>query len=297
MRFGIILPNNWGLEDPQDVLDVATRAEDLGFDSVWVNQHVFNVGFVFERLGTRPYYDPLTVLTYVASLTKRVRLGTSVLVLPYLQPMVLAKTLATLDVMSGGRTIAGVGVGGLRPEFDALGCDFSERGAYSDESIDVMKTLWTEEEPAFDGRFFHFSGVRFSPKPAQRPHPPIWIGGQSRAAMRRTALRADGWHPTGLTPDEMANRLDYLKAQVESAGRAMEEISLSARAELDVRDSPLGDKAGPMEGAPDELVEAIEAYAEIGVEEMVFSVGTPDPKRILSVMDAFASSVMPRVAA
>ena len=162
MRFGFVLPNNWGLEDPQDVLDVAVTAEQMGFDSVWVNHHVLNVGYVLDRLDNRPYYDTLTVLTYVAARTKTVRLGTSVLVLPYLNPVVLAKSLATLDVLSGGRLTVGVGVGALKQESDVLGADFNRRGAYTDESLRIMKALWTQPDPSHRGDFYSFSGVKFS---------------------------------------------------------------------------------------------------------------------------------------
>ena len=151
MRFGFVLPNNWGLEDPRDVMDIAVLAEQMGFDSVWVNHHLLNVGYVLDRLDDRPYYDALTTLTFVASLTKNVRLGTSVLVLPYLNPLVLAKSVATLDVLSGGRLTMGVGVGALRVESDALGADYHRRGAYTDESLAVMKALWTQPSRAIKG--------------------------------------------------------------------------------------------------------------------------------------------------
>ena len=124
MKFGLTIPNNWGFEDPQDVIKIAIKAEELGYDSIWVNHHVFNAGYIHERLGHKPYYDALTTLTYAAALTRNVRLGTTVLVLPYLNPMVLAKALATLDVLSGGRLTVGVGVGALEHESNALGSDF-----------------------------------------------------------------------------------------------------------------------------------------------------------------------------
>ena len=181
MKFGFIIPYNYGLEDPQSVLDIAVKVEELGFDSVWVNHHVLNAGYILDRLGSRPYYDSLTTLTYAAALTKRVRLGTTVLVMPYLNPIVLAKSLATLDVFSGGRLTVGIGVGALQHESDALNSDYSQRGPFTDESIAIMKELWTKEDPEFNGKFYSFSGVKFSPKPAQRPHPPIFIGAtQSR---------------------------------------------------------------------------------------------------------------------
>ena len=295
MRFGFIVPNNWGLDDPQQVVDVAVRAEELGFDSVWVNHHVLHAGYILDRLGDRPYYDSLTVLTYIAARTKSVRLGTSVLVLPYLNPIVLAKSLATLDVMSGGRLIVGVGVGALKHESDALGSDFSRRGAYGSESIAIMKALWTQEDPSFEGEFYSFSGVKFSPKPAQKPHPPVWVGGSSGSALRRVARLGDGWHPVGLSPDELAGPIDALKARLENAGRGLSEIALSVRLELDVREAGLADGSGPMVGTADELVRSVESYRSRGVDEMVFSVSTADVEHVRGVMEAFATQVMPRI--
>ena len=144
---------------------------------MWVHDHVFNAAHVFTRIGKKPYYEPLTLLSYVAACTQRVRLGTSVLVLPYHNPLRLAKTTATLDVLSGGRLILGVGVGGVPQESEAMGSPYAERGAITDEAIAIMKELWTKEEPSFAGKYYRFSDMPFSPKPLQKPHIPMLIGG------------------------------------------------------------------------------------------------------------------------
>ncbi len=151
MEIGFSLANNQGIEDIQALLQMAVRAEKLGFESVWASDHVFNAGHVFERIGDKPYYEPLTVLSYVAATTKKVLLGTSVLVLPYHNPINLAKTAATLDVMSGGRLVLGVGVGAVENEMEAMGSPFAERGAITDESIAIMKELWTQQDPSSKG--------------------------------------------------------------------------------------------------------------------------------------------------
>src|SRR5213593_488093 len=151
MKLGFSLLNNWGVDDPQALVDLACRAEEAGIDSVWVHDHVFNVGHVRERIGGKPYYEPLTLLSFVAARTSRVRLGTSVLVLPYHNPIRLGKATATLDVLSGGRLILGVGVGAIENEMEAMGTPFKERGAFTDEAIAVMRTLWSEEDPRFVG--------------------------------------------------------------------------------------------------------------------------------------------------
>src|SRR5262245_50628648 len=175
MQIGISLHNNWGIEDVQAIVQLATRAEALVFASVWVHDHVFNAGHVFHRIGDRPCYEPLTLLSYVAPRTERVGLGTSVLVLPFDNPVWLAIAAATLDVVSGGRVIVGVGVGGVAPESEAMGSPFAERGAISDEAIVIMKELWTKEDPSFAGKYHRFSGMKFSPKPRQQPHIPLLI--------------------------------------------------------------------------------------------------------------------------
>ncbi|MCH8826823.1 MAG: LLM class flavin-dependent oxidoreductase [Chloroflexi bacterium] len=295
MKLGITIPNNWGLEDPQDVLNIAVKAEELGFDSVWVNHHVFNAGYIYERLGHKPYYDALTTLTYAGAMTKRVRLGTTILVLPYLNPIVLAKELATLDVYSGGRVIVGVGVGALKAESDALGSDYHTRGRYADESLAVMKELWTQDVPSFSGRFFQFSGAPFSPKPLQKPHPPLWIGGTSDAALRRVARLGDGWHPNRMSADSMRESLAKLQVQLDEQGRSMDEITLSIRAEVNVLTAPSANGDEPLVGTPLQISEGIKGFEELGVEEIVMQIGSLDAKHINQVMEDFADKVMPLV--
>ncbi len=204
MNIGFSLSNNQGLTDVQDVVRTAVRAEELGFDSVWASDHVFNVSYVYERLGNRPYYDPMTILAFAAAQTQRIMLGTSVLVLPYHNPMRLVKQAATLDQLSNGRVVLGVGVGVIDTELEAMGVPFAERGAYTDESIEIMKTLWCEDDPRYDGRFFQFSDMAFSPRPVRPEGVPLLIGGTSRAAIRRAARHGDGWHPTAMPPEDLA---------------------------------------------------------------------------------------------
>src|SRR5713226_726220 len=157
MKIGFSLLNNQGFDDVHSLVDLAVHAEELGFHSVWVHDHVFNVGHVLDRIGGKPYYEPLTLLSFVAARTRRIRLGTSVLVLPYHNPIRVAKTAATLDVLSGGRLILGVGVGAIEQEMRALSTPFKERGAFTDEAIAVMRALWTEDDPRFDGRYSRFA--------------------------------------------------------------------------------------------------------------------------------------------
>ena len=271
---------------------MAVRAEKLGFESVWASDHVFNAGHVFERIGDKPYYEPLTVLSYVAATTKKVLLGTSVLVLPYHNPINLAKTAATLDVMSGGRLVLGVGVGAVENEMEAMGSPFAERGAITDESIAIMKELWTQQDPSFQGRFHSFSGMKFSPKPVQKPHIPLVIGGSSRGAIRRAARSGNGWHPTALPPEELSEGIRYLGRQAEAAGRDPSEIPVSVSA-------PLGaGRAGrySLGTEPGEILEKARTYQELGVGRLVVS--TPNTRSVeetAHAMEMLAREVLPQL--
>ena len=203
MKIGVTIPNNWGVQDPQQVLEFGPLAENLGFDSIWVMDHLFNTGYIRERLEDRPYYHPMSTLSYLAATTSKVILGTSVLVLPYHNPVELAKYVATLDQISGGRVTLGVGVGAMTEEFDALGISMRNRGSLTNECIDMMKELWSSNLPKYQSNRWDFSDLYFSPKPLQESIP-IWVGGSSPGAIRRTALRGDGWHPTGLSAEDYA---------------------------------------------------------------------------------------------
>jgi probable F420-dependent oxidoreductase len=289
MKLGFSLGNNQGVEDVQGIVRLAVRAEELGFESVWASDHVFNVGYVFERIGDRPYYDPLTILTYVAAVTRRIRLGTSVLVLPYHHPMRLAKAAATLDVLSGGRVTLGVGVGAVEEEFNAVGSPYADRGAVTDEAIAVMKALWTQAVPSHQGRQYRFSGMPFSPKPVQKPHIPLVIGGVSRAAVRRAARVGNGWHALPMSPEALRERMHYLAEQAQAAGRSMADIAVSLSVPLE------GGRAGrhTLGTAPAEIVRNLQAFRSLGVDTVVVGSRTGDAKAMMPTLELIAREVMP----
>jgi probable F420-dependent oxidoreductase len=292
MKLGFSLSNNQGIEDVQAIVRLAVRAEELGFDSVWASDHLFNVGYVFERIGDRPYYDPLTILSYVAAVTTRIRLGTSVLVLPYHHPMRLAKAAATLDVLSGGRVILGVGVGAVEQEFNAVGSSYAERGPFTDEAITIMQALWTQAVPSHEGRGYRFSGMPFSPKPAQKPHIPLVIGGVSHAAIRRAARVGNGWHALPMSPDALSERMRYLAEQAQAAGRTVGDIPVSLSVPLE------GGRAGryTLGTAPAEIVQNLRAFASLGVDAVVISPPTGDPRATMPALEMIARDVMPALA-
>lgn len=292
MEIGFSLANNQGIEDIQALLQMAVRAEELGFESVWASDHVFNAGHVFERIGDKPYYEPLTVLSYVAATTKKVLLGTSVLVLPYHNPINLAKTAATLDVMSGGRLVLGVGVGAVENEMEAMGSPFAERGAITDETIAIMKELWTKEDPSYQGKYHSFSGMKFTPKPVQKPHIPIIIGGTSKAAIRRAARSGAAWHPTALSPEVLAQGMEYLKEQVVTAGRDPSEVEVSVSAAIG---STHNHNRYSLGEDPEEVLERAQKYQEMGVGRLVVSPNTRDQSQLRPIMEMIAEVVIPAV--
>jgi probable F420-dependent oxidoreductase len=282
MRFGFVLPNNWGIDDVGAVVDLARRAENAGFDSVWVNHHLLNVGYVGDRLGERPYHDALTVLTWAAASTSRVELGTSVLVIPYLNPFVLAKAVATLDQLSSGRVRCGVGVGSLPEENEAVGVvAYADRGAYADEFIGVMRTLWEDAEPAYDGRFFSFGPVKAAPKPWHGRRLPLAVGGNRPAALRRVARFGDCWHALGVSVDGMRKRLVRLDELLEESGRSRRDVLISLRFDV------------PSGSTSSSLVDACTGYRDAGVAEMVISLGSPDIEAQRRLLDTVAAEVIP----
>lgn len=309
MRFGVHLPSNFGWERAADLLALAQTVEELRFDSAWVSEHVFHVGYLADRLGGRPYYSPLPVLSAVAALTSRIRLGTSVLVLPYHQPALLAKNLATLDVLSDGRLTVGVGAGVLREEFEALGADYTARGAVTDEAIAILVELWTNPEPAFSGRFHHLSGLRLSPRPVQRPHPPIWVGGSSRAAIRRAALLGNGWHLFRQPAGGHAAAIRTLRETATAVGRDADAIMVSVRCDLNILDHADGTSAGTavdynrelgeryrLHGTREQIATTIGHWRETGVGHLVLAVNSTDPQSTTETLHVFAADIAPMFA-
>ncbi len=235
-RRGIFLHNHTVQSDPAAAVEIAVRAEELGYDSVWAGEHVVVPS---PRVApspvepTEPMGDPIVLLAHLAARTERMLLGTGVIVLPQRNPLVLAKQLATLDVVSGGRLIVGIGAGYLEPELTALGVPMARRGARTDAYLSAMRSLWEDAAPAADGEFVAFSGIDAHPRPVQRPLPVV-VGGHSPAAWRRAARYAQGWYGYLRTPDEVAEQVAGLRKAEAEAGRAERlEISVTPSLRLD----------------------------------------------------------------
>src|SRR5881409_2101359 len=246
MHYGFYLPTRGQTTTPDDVDTLVQRGEAYGFHSVMIADHIvfptdIQSRYPYTVSGAFPGHgdamEQLTLMAFVAAKTTALRLVTSVMILPYRNPVLTAKMLATIDVLSRGRVTVGVGVGWLREEFQALGApDFDRRGGVSDEYIRIMKTLWTECPASFAGEFYRFEAIRCLPAPVQKPHPPIWVGGHSKAALRRVARLGDGWHPVGanpavpLRPLELAASLDELRRLTEAEGRDPSRLTISYKA-------------------------------------------------------------------
>jgi probable F420-dependent oxidoreductase len=299
MQVGVTIPNNWGIADPRQVLAMGPLAEALGYDSVWVMDHLLNSGYIRARLDDKPYYHPLATLSYLAATTKRVRLGTSVLVLPYHNPVELAKYAATLDQMSGGRVILGVGAGAMTEEFDALGVPFRQRGALTNEGIEIMKELWTNPDPHYRSQRWNLAGFKFAPKPVQQPAIPLWVGGSSSGALRRAATLGDGWHPTGLSSEEFRAGRDEVRKLAMAAGRDPDLLTMSMRVEVEVGGKASSQRAASRARLPgdnaDQMIAGIRAYQSAGVDHIVLALNSGDMAGITALMVAIAQKVMPHL--
>ena len=302
MEFGVTVPNNWGIEDPQAVINFGTLAESLGYDSLWVMDHLFNNGYIRERLDDKPYYHPMATLSHISALTSRIMLGTSVLVLPYHNPVELAKYAATLDQMSGGRLIMGIGVGAMTPEFEALGIPLHQRGSLTNESMDVMRELWANEDPRYQSDRWAFGDLKFSPKPAQTragsPAVPLWVGGSSPGALRRAGRRGDGWHPSGVNAEEFAIGRQRVRQVAEAAGRDPDELAMSVRVEVEAHGGPSSQRAADRSRLPGDdpagMAAGIAAYRDAGASHCVLALNTGDTGRIGELMHAIAGEVIPQ---
>jgi probable F420-dependent oxidoreductase len=229
MRFGLFGVNFGACADPEVQRRAVVAAEEVGFESVWTGEHVALPveGNPVPTPAETPFLDSVVALTRAAALTKRIRLGTGILVLPHHNPILVAKTLASLDVLSGGRVIAGFAAGYAEPEFRALGVRFDRRGAITDEYLPAIRALWTEEVPRFEGRFARFDGIRFEPKPIQKPHPPIIVGGTAAPALARAARFGDGWYGFALTVAKTATIVAELRRLRREVGRTDEPFEIS----------------------------------------------------------------------
>jgi len=286
---------------------LAQRAELLGFHSVVISDHIVQP----VTYDSKPPYtasggfngDPLeqlALMSFVAAKTQALRLITSVMILPHRNPVFTAKSLATIDVLSQGRVTVGVGVGWLREEFTALDApDFDRRGAVSDEYLRIFKVLWTDAPASFEGEFYRFGPLWCLPQPVQKPHPPIWIGGHSRASLRRVARHGDGWHPNPappLGPAEMRTKLQELRRLTEAEGRDFGSLTIACKAPLNETtltggSSSIDGERRSFSGTREQILEDIASYESLGVSDLIFDFHAVTLEQGLERMERFAGWV------
>jgi probable F420-dependent oxidoreductase len=314
MKFGLIMPQCGAFASRENIATMARAAEDSRFDSVWVIDHIVMSHEFVERFSSR-VYEAFVTLGYLAGITERVRLGTTVLVLPYRHPIMLAKQIASLDRLSGGRVDVGVGFGWLKEEFEALDVPYERRGRRADEMIAVFDRLWSDGSNAFEGEFYQFPDFEFEPKPLQRPRPPIWVGGNNERAIERVVRYGDAWHPITSAkrrgsvqwalPD-LECRLAYLDELAAGAGRDPGAIArtLCMPIAFDLDPKPfLGDGFG-LVGSADDIRRNLEVCRRLGIEHVVITPWYTIPGRIhdagieraMDTVERFANEVMPEFA-
>lgn len=301
MKFGIVIPLHRDT-DALVNLELARKAEMLGFDSVWISDHVV-LPTKYQGRFSKVLYDPFVILASIAAKTKRVSLGTSVIIVPYRNPIDVAKMVSTIDVLSDGRVVFGVGPGWMEEEFDVLGIPFNERGLRTDEYIHIFKELWEKDEPRFEGKFYSFSKIRFYPKPIQKPHPPIWIGGISKKAIVRAVELGNGWHPVWLSPDQMEEKIRYLRSVAKEKKRNLDNFVFSIRNRLrilkttEVKKPDFSESRGQytfsFHGTKEEIIDNIRQFESIGVSHIIFDLDVENDNEMFKTLEKFAEDIMP----
>jgi probable F420-dependent oxidoreductase len=293
MRIGVTVPNvHETLAERSTIEAVARTADELGFDSIWCNDHLAIPSAAGDGAAEPAYaaaygeqrgqsiYEPLIVLAYLAAVTRRVLLGTSVYLLPLRHPLVAARQAVSLDRLSGGRLVLGVGAGWLESEFAAVGVPYRQRGRRTDEAIAMLISLCGED------------GADFLPKPVQRPHPPLWIGGRSGAAVRRAARFGDAWHPSHLTVDELRRQIPELRVECERAGRPADEVTVTTRRKL-VR-TPTDD-GRVLQGDAGAIAATVAELEQVGVSHLIVELPGSTERELLEHLDWFGREVLAEV--
>jgi probable F420-dependent oxidoreductase len=292
MDYGLCLPNVRDTASPEGIEAAADVAERLGWSTVWTTDHV-----LIDRAGADEYglvYEAIVTLAWVGARHPRIRLGTSVIVVPQRNAVLLAKELATLDALSGGRVIAGVGVGWSEQEFANLGVAerFGVRGAYVEETIRLWRHLWSGSTDPFRGRFHTIEDFAFGPLPVQGAKLPIVVGGRVEPALRRAGELADGYHSSATGPEKYAPRVPIIRAAAEAAGRPMPWLSARVRVQFDAAT----DADYALRGSPDEMAADIRAFAALGVTHLALWFEAADPAELVARAERFAREVAPLMA-
>jgi probable F420-dependent oxidoreductase len=296
MNYGVVLPI-WQLT-VAEAESLTTRAEELGLDGVFVPDHILAKPATTQHYGGH-WPDPFSLLAYLAGRTRRIRLGASVIVLPYRNALVAAKAAATVDQVSGGRFIFGVGVGWDEAEFADLRLPFRERGLLSDDYLRAIKAAWASDVPEYKGPYVSFAGATFSPRPVQQPHRPIWVGGSpgavSAPAVRRCAALGDAWHPLSLSLDDIERGYATLRDLAAKGGRR-DGLGLAPRNLLDLTDAPKGSGRAAFQGSVAEVVSDVRRVTALGAAWMTFDLPRAGAPAMVRAMERLAHEVKPAAA-
>jgi probable F420-dependent oxidoreductase len=279
MRFGFALPQVGSAVGPEALTTVAKRAEDLGFNSLWVLDRIlwpvnpqvpYPIGDGSLPAKYKSVLEPLDTLTFAAAHTRRIALGTSVLNLPWYNPVLLARRLTTLDILSAGRLKVGFGVGWSPDEYEAAGASWQERGKRADELIQALKKIWTTDPVEFHGKYYRIPKSVIGPKPVQKPHPPVYMAAYTPSAMKRVAAEANGWFPVGIPLSGVGPMFEGIKNMAKEAGRDPSALELIVRANIEIHNSPIQKERADFTGTLEQIAEDVKATEKLGATEIVF---------------------------
>jgi probable F420-dependent oxidoreductase len=314
MLIGFDAPTRGPLATPANMVRLAVEGEAMGYGYCTFSDHIvipkdiraiypYSDTGEFPAGGRGDWHEQLTAIAFLAAKTSRLRLVTSVMVVPHRPAVLTAKILSTIDILSGGRLTVGCGAGWLREEFEAIGVPpFAERGAVTDEYLRAFRELWTKPQPRFDGKYVQFSDITFEPKPVQKPHPPLWIGGESGPALRRAARLGDGWYPIGVNPqfplDTLARYragIDRLRQLIGEAGRNASAVKLGYRCPQFGATAPAKTAEGERRlfaGEPKALAEDLRTLRDLGVDSVDFGFASATIEETIAKMKRFRDEVL-----
>ena len=306
MKFGVFLPVSGRAASRKTLMQAAQQAEALGYDSVWAADRLvmpwkINTTYPYSKEATfivppdRPFFDTLTCLAFLAGCTEKIQLGMSVMVMPYRHPLHWAKIATTIDQLSTGRLIMGVGVGWMGEEFAAMNAPFKERGKVSDEQLTLLKQLWTEEHITFRGKYYQVDDIAFNPKPYQKPRIPIWVGGEGKHAQRRAGQFGDAWFPyfVRVTPQELLRRFNNVREEAKKAGRNPDEIDFACCLPIELTANDVAQEDDYLKGSIGQVTAAIKKFIDVGVIHIGLQFMIPHYPERQEQIERFAKEALP----